>query len=363
MLKTTPAVFAVGENYQIMVPTNCETLMAVRIGEEQYFDESNGIMRSDVIVHRVVVPKEELDREKKYTLCIRKVIERKAYFTETEDEVVFSFDFRPVPNGKVRAYHIADAHNMVEAPVAAALSYGDIDFLILNGDIPDHSGNPENILTVYEIASKITKGNIPVVFARGNHDMRGLYADRFCDLVASNNGASYYTFRLGQIWGIVLDCGEDKDDQHEAYGHTICCNAFRKKQISFIEGVIKNKANEYEAEGILYRIVICHNPFTEMLEYPHDIEKDVFELWARLLRENVKPDLMLCGHLHELAVNEVGSEKDHLGQPCTLVVGAEPWLMPGNESFKGTGLNFENGGIEITFTSSADGTKESYKIK
>ena len=46
MLKTTPAVFAVGTDYQIMVEVQREALMSVRIGENTYYDESNGIMNS-----------------------------------------------------------------------------------------------------------------------------------------------------------------------------------------------------------------------------------------------------------------------------------------------------------------------------
>lgn len=363
MLKTTPAVFAVGENYQIMVPVSCETLMSVRIGGERYYDESNGILRSDVVVHRMTVPQKELDREKKYTVCVRKIIERKPYFTETEEEEEYTFDFKPVPKENATAYHIADTHNMIEPPVLAALAYGDIDFLILNGDIPDHSGKPENILTVYEIAARITKGRIPVVFARGNHDMRGIYADRFCDLVGSDNGLSYYTFRLGSIWGMVLDCGEDKDDSHPAYGHTICCNAFRKRQTAFIERVIEQKEKEYEAQGVLSKIIVCHIPFTEVRMPPHDIEKEIYSTWAKLLRENIKPDMMLCGHLHRIEVNNPGGEKDHLGQPCTVVIGAEPWLEPGAERFAGMGFRFEKGNIDALITNSAGEQLETYRIK
>lgn len=363
MLKTNPAVFAVGNNYQIMVPTTCETLMSAKVGDEWYYDESNGTMRSDVFVHRVTVPMEELDKTGKYTLHIRKIIERKAYFTETEEPVEYTFAFRGVPEYGARAYHISDTHNMVEPPVKAAAAYGNIDFLILNGDIPDHSGDPNNILTVYEIASQITGGNIPVVFSRGNHDMRGIYADRFSDLVGSDNGNSFFTFRLGSIWGMVLDCGEDKDESHPAYGYTNCSHAFRLRQTKFIERIIRNKEQEYAAKGIRYRMVICHNPFTRIFEPPFDIEKELYAQWAKLLKDHIQPDMMLCGHKHKLSVDAVGSENDHLGQPCTVVVGAEPWLEPGNLHFQGTGICFEKGSITVTFTGSADTVPETYKIK
>lgn len=366
MLKTLPAVFAVGKDYHIMVPVTCETLMYVRVGDECFYDESNGIMRSDVIVHKAVVPAELLDKERKYTVCIRRVIERKPYYTETEDIVEFDVDFYPVKNGIVRAYHISDTHNSVEAPVAAAKEFGPIDFLILNGDIPNHSGNVENIITLYEIAAKITGGNIPVVFARGNHDMRGVCAEKFSEITPCDNGNSYYTFRLNHIWGLILDCGEDKDDGHEAYGNTICCHAFRKRQTHFIENIIENSKTEYDAQGVEYKLVICHVPFTRVYEAPFDIEKETYSKWAKLLKENIKPDVMICGHKHKKSVDEVGCELDGLGQPCTVVVASEP-ISTGNtgfmDKFTGAGICFENGKISVCFTSDDGKTKEEYVVK
>lgn len=366
MLTTKPCVFVVGENYQIMVPVKEECLMWAKVGDDYFYDESNGILRSDVLVHRVIIPKEKLDSQKKYTLVLRKIIERKPYFTETEQEKEYTFEFKPVKSGEIRAYHIADTHNMVVPAVMAAKTYGDIDFLILNGDIPDHSGTPENIITVYEIAGEITKGNIPVVFARGNHDMRGIYADRFCDLVASDNGKFYYTFTLGDIWGIVLDCGEDKDDSHEAYGHTICCTDFRKKQTKFIEKIIENEGSEFGAEEIKKRIVICHYPFTQIREEPHNIEKETYSKWAELLRNHIKPDLMVCGHVHKTDIYEVGGEKDHLGQPCTILLGAEPQIPYGNpeicEAYKGSGICFNDKKTDIVFTDSSGQISKKHSV-
>ena len=144
----------------------------------------------------------------------------------------------------VKAYHIADAHNHVEEPVAAAENfikkYGPIDFLILNGDIPDHSGRIENFINIYEIVSELTHGNIPTVFSRGNHDTRGIFAEKIVDHTPCQDGHSYYSFRLGNIWGLVLDCGEDKVDSHPEYGNTVCCHAFRKQETRFIRKIIEN---------------------------------------------------------------------------------------------------------------------------
>ncbi|MCQ2457064.1 MAG: metallophosphoesterase, partial [Clostridia bacterium] len=266
MLKTTPAVFAVGKNYQIMVPVTEQSLFYVKVGDKTYYDEANGIMRSLELVHRVTVPQAELDAAGGYTAIERRVIERKPYFPLIDDEVATEFKFYPVPEKNARAYHIADAHNRRIGPAKAAALYGEVDFLILNGDLPDHSGKPENFTTIYEIAESVTHGEKPVVFARGNHDLRGLYAEKFADYTPQENGNTYYTFRLGSIWGIVLDGGEDKDDSSDEYYHTVACHQFRERETSFIHDVIKNAESEYAADGIKTRLVVAHNPFTHQLE-------------------------------------------------------------------------------------------------
>lgn len=95
--KLDPAVFAVDKYYQIMMPCEKACLFFVKIGDKCYYDESNGIMRSRNKIHRVEVPVKELDEAKEYTVCIRPIIERKPYFTETEEILEKSYKFYPIP--------------------------------------------------------------------------------------------------------------------------------------------------------------------------------------------------------------------------------------------------------------------------
>ncbi|MBQ1951031.1 MAG: metallophosphoesterase [Clostridia bacterium] len=352
MLKTSPAVFAVGNQYQIMVETTSECLMSVKIGENTYFDESNGIMNSLSPLHRVSVPMQALDNAKEYTVCMRPIIERKPYFTKTQEPQEFAFAFRPIPQKNIRAYHIADAHNQIERPVKAAKAFGNIDLLILNGDVIDHSGNPEKFANIYEICSLLTSGAIPVIFSRGNHDMRGNFAERFADYTPNQHGNTYYTFRLGSIWGMLLDCGEDKVDTNSEYGFTVACHHFRERQTEYIKAVIADAEKEYAAPGVKTRLIISHNPFTQKLMAPFDIEEDIYREWASLLKEHVKPNLMVCGHTHKYGVSFVGGENDNYGQPCPVVIASEP--QP--DRFIGCGFIINGTQTDVVFTDSDGNT-------
>lgn len=348
MLKTKPAVFVVGNDYQIMAETEKEVLFSVRVGEKTYYDESNGIMNSLSPMHRVTVPTQVLDSARSYTVCVRPLVKRKPYFSVTEDLWKKSFPFHPIPETNIRAYHIADAHNKIEDPVRAAKAFGDIDLLILNGDIIDHSGSPEKFANIYQICALLTEGTRPVIFSRGNHDMRGRFAEKFADYTPSYRGNTYYSFRLGSIWGLLLDCGEDKDDLHPEYGFTVACHAFRERQTEYLHTLIENKDREYAAEGVKTKLVISHNPFTQKHPAPFDIEEETFRNWTSLLREHIKPNLIICGHTHKEEIRPIGHENDTYGQPCPLVVASRP----AENYFLGCGFIFSETSVKVIFTDS-----------
>ncbi len=350
VFKRAPAVFAVADTYQIMVPVTCECIMWVKVGDENFYDDANGTLRSHTDIHRMTVPSSLLDKEKSYKVCYRVIIERKPYFTTTEDEVQVEYSFTPVVSN-AKAYLIADAHNngveTVKACKEFEKKYGEIDFLILGGDIPDHSGSTENFDTIYEIAENVTGGHKPIVYAKGNHDLRGICAEEMDNYTPILNGNSYFTFRIGDIWGLSLDCGEDKTDDQEVYGHTIVCHQFRLKETEYIKSVIKRADEEYEAPGIKHKIIVSHIPIGRPLRPPFNIEGEIKTQWCSLLKEHVKPDIMISGHTHTLEVNLPGGEKDLYGQPCISICGTRPYKDDDEtRHFKGCGFIF---GDEIQY--------------
>lgn len=346
MLMTAPAVFAVGDRYQIMIPTKRRCLVWVKVGDETYFDACNGVMNALSQMHRVQVPMKALDKAKRYTVCCQRVLRRRPYFTKTGKTEEKTFPFYTVPNDCPRAYHIADAHNHVDGPVRAAKAFGKIDFLILNGDLLDYSSTPKKFRNIYQLCDALTGGSIPVVFARGNHDMRGKYAERFPDFTPNNAGRTYYTFRLGSIWGVVLDCGEDKADDCAEYGNTIACHPFRVEETAFLRQVVEKR--EYEAPEIKTRLVICHIPFTQKDAPPFDIEQETYAQWTALLRK-IDPHLMICGHTHVAEVRYPGCGTDDLGQPCPVVIGSG---YDDKSNWTGCGFSFGKEKTELTLTDS-----------
>ena len=356
MLKYSPTVFAVENDYKIFIPVTSSCVMWVKVGDECYYDHSNGVLRSSVTMHKVAVPRDELDKAGKYTVCFREMIERKPYFSVTSDVYEEEFDFNPLPDGTFRAYHISDAHGAVTAPVNSALAfekkYGKIDLLILNGDVIDHSGDIGNFDAIFEICSLISKGSIPVIFSRGNHDARGEFAENIADYTPTRAGYSYFSFNLGTLWGLVLDCGEDKLDTNAEYGNTNCCHAFRIEETKYINDLVKRKSEEYEKDGITRKIVIAHSPFSRKFEFPFDIEDDIYTEWCTALRKEIKPDVMISGHTHSIEILPLGDERHVHGCPCPVVVGGRPDKKNGKHY--GCGLIFTDNGLTAVFNQGDD---------
>lgn len=353
---TYPTVFAVGNNYNIFVPFSGEVIMWVKVGDKTYYDDCNGILRSNTNMHKVELPMSVLDGAGEYTVVYKKMIDRCPYFPTSEPERTLTVAFKPVPSsGNINIYHISDAHNLVDEPVAAGRFFGDaIDLLVLNGDIPNHSGEIENFNAICEIASGVTKGRCPAVFARGNHDTRGIHAEDMPNYIPTMNGKTYYTFRVGAVWGLLLDCGEDKRDINAEYGGTICFHHFRLAETEFIKNVIANPEREYAAEGVKHRLVISHIAFTHICEPPFDIEQELYGEWAALMRDHIKPDLLLYGHHHITRISYVGSDFDHQGQPCTAIIGSRPEFAGENgrtqNGFTGCGITLmDNGKKRVVF--------------
>ena len=351
VLSACPTVCVVGNEYQIMIPVRKDTLLWVDVAGERFYDESNGILRSSCMVHRIAVPCEKLDRARGYTVCFRVIRERKAYFTDTEEEKQIHFDFRPVAAdaGKIRIYHIADTHSWIDVPIQTASFWGDdLDLLVMNGDMMEDCSRLEYIAAPYQISGTVTKGEIPVLYSRGNHDLRGVLAEKYAEMTPAMNGNTYYSFRLGPLWGIILDCGEDKPDAHEAYGHTICCHSFRLQETEYLKKIAASPETEYAADGVRGRLVLCHLPFPAEQEPPFNIEEELYTQWCGILKEQIKPDLMLCGHIHRCFMIWPGGPLDHKGAPCPTVVGAS--MDREHQQYTGTAIEWTPEKADIYFT-------------
>ena len=84
-----PSVYAVGDEYRICVPSTAECTMWVECAGLAHFDHANGILRSGRPVHMASLPQRDLDRARAYAVCLRPIVERKPYYTQTGSSCLF----------------------------------------------------------------------------------------------------------------------------------------------------------------------------------------------------------------------------------------------------------------------------------
>ena len=302
ILKYHPVVFAVGRDYQIIFLTSTKGIGWIEAGGGRFTDEEAGLLFYGN-VHKIPVPGEVLDRERAYTVVFVEYADKKPYYPEGVEKVRRRYEFRPLdPEARdFRIFHFADTHARVETPLALYRETGDCDLVVLNGDINEHSYEIKNFETAFALASGSARGEVPVIYSRGNHDTRGYAAQDLAGYIptAFRDGRreTFYTFRRGPVWGIVLDCGEDKYDTNAEYGGTILFDPFRVRETEYIRSVIRNRADEYEAEGVKLKLAVCHVPFVEHFAHPFDVGNEIYEEWTGLLGE-IGIDLLLAGHMH-----------------------------------------------------------------
>lgn len=306
-IEKTPVVYAVEDTYQITFTTQAKGEAWVVIDGVEYNDTYAGYRKTEETIHKITVPMEALDNAGSYTVYTRAMYLRGPYCALKGNTISETYNWRGVDTTDgIQYYAISDNHLTTDSTAAAAGYWGDkLDFLVALGDSANWIDNENELSLLLHLASDITQGEVPVLYARGNHETKGLVADEFHKYVGSKNGEFYYTFRMKNIWGIVLDVGEDHEDEHWEFSELAKFDNYRDAQLDFLDEVIANADTEYNAEGVDYRIALCHIPVT-FVKKDDPLQEQKFAWVEKLNQMNLS--LILSGHRHELMFAEADLE-------------------------------------------------------
>ena len=287
-------VYAVEDDYQIVFSTNHSAIAWVEVGGEKYYDLFAGSMKSNDTVHKIVVPQDKLDQVKGYTIYAEKMIYRGPFGGFKGKVISQDYTFRPVDSSDGLVYYtMSDVHHARKGAVATANSVKNLDFLVILGDSVGMMDYYDDVQFSNVLAHDVTKGQIPVVYARGNHEIKGAYAEELHKYVGSKNGSFYYWFTLSDVFGITLDLGEDHDDDWWEYYGTAQFEKYHEEQTLFLKDLLATKPYE----NYRYTLVACHIPiqFVNSRKNHRDVKED----WTDLLNQ-IGVDLAVYGHQHDL---------------------------------------------------------------
>jgi hypothetical protein len=106
-LKFNPAVYVIGEEYEICVALEEFGLVTVKVGDEIYYEDNSGVLPTEKLYARIRIPQEALNKAKSYTVIYRKTIERKSYWSTLGEEQTVFYNFKAPKKGKnLNIYHV-----------------------------------------------------------------------------------------------------------------------------------------------------------------------------------------------------------------------------------------------------------------
>ena len=281
-----PTVLDTGKEYSVVFATND---FGTGYVEYEYkgkaykvYDQDGGRLNSDSKIHSVNVPYKHLNNNS-YKIGSVRVIEQFSYGSRTGQEVVSDeYTFAPVKGDDITYLVISDWHTHLERAHDAISYVGDYDAVILLGDATPGVDFEDQVVTnIVEFAGSVSKGVLPTLYVRGNHETRGEYAGEILDALGLDE--FYYTADMGEYSFVVLDSGEDKDDSHPEYGGMTDYNTYRADMIEWLKGV------ETTNDKV---IALSHS------WHISDVEAELSKAgWDELDRLGTK--LMISGHNHD----------------------------------------------------------------
>lgn len=288
---THPTVFIVEDTYQIAFATNANGLAWVEIGGVKYHDSTNGLMDWKSKYHKITVPQEALDTAGSYNICFRSLSERPSYDPLPGNTVTRTYPFDAIPQDREPVFYCASDQHGDNSNALKISKSESFDVYLFGGDYISTLTDDSGIKLLLDMTGSVTLGRKPTIYSRGNHEIRGSNCEDIRRVSGySETTGAYYTLHMPGIFGLVLDCGEDKLDSHEEYGGTVTFQSYRDQQTRWLREVLKSRI----WEKYPVRMAFCHVPFG--FNATGDFES-VYKEWTELL-DQMGISLQISGHKH-----------------------------------------------------------------
>lgn len=171
-----------------------------------------------------------------------------------------------------------------------------LDFVLLNGDMSNRIRSQKHIMDAYlDTCVSMFATDVPLFFNRGNHELRGEFADYLNRYFPTNNGKYYRLQHVAGVDFLFIDSGEDKPDADLEYCGIVECDQYREEQEQWLRSL-----QEEKKIGKYPIVVFSHMPPT--LKNWHGPLHMQETLTPELNKMNVS--VMLSGHLHRFDYQE-----------------------------------------------------------
>ena len=248
-----------------------------------------------------------------YRVCSQEILLYQAYkkvFGNTAQSAFSEFTLPATDTDSFTAVVFNDLHQHTQTfrSLCQQIKNVNYDFVVFNGDCVD---DPVDHNQATSFISELTEGvcgdRIPTFFMRGNHEIRNAYSIGLRDHYDYVGDRTYGSFNWGDTRIVMLDCGEDKPDDHWVYYGLNDFTQLRNEQVDFLKKELSSK--EFKKAG--KRVLIHHIPL-----YGNNGKNLCANLWTKLL-EKAPFNISLNAHTHKYAYHPKGE----LGNNYPVIIG------------------------------------------
>lgn len=248
-----------------------------------------------------------------YRVCSREILQYQAYYKEFGYTARTKFKTFKLPNKTddtftAVIFNDLHKHSSTFRALCNVIANIDYDFVVFNGDcLDDPFDKDEASKFISELTIGVKASQVPVFFMRGNHEIRNAYSINLRNHFDYINDKTYGAFSWGDTRIVMLDCGEDKDDNHWVYYGLNDFTQFRKEQAEFLKKEVSSKIFKKSVK----RILIHHIPL-----YGNEGDNLCDKLWMPILKKSTF-DLSINAHTHSFAYYP----KEKLGNNYPVIIG------------------------------------------
>ncbi|ATL45939.1 metallophosphoesterase [Chitinophaga caeni] len=308
----------------VMWITNKPTYSWVEFGEGDQLDMkahhvTNGLVDANNTLHKIVLTDLKPNTTYKYKVKSKEIAEFKPYqltYGETIESEVFEFTTVNPDAKEISWLVLNDIHDRPHSFKDLISMNGNdpYDFVFLNGDMFDYqTGEQQLIDHLFTPTTGMFASEKPFYFVRGNHETRGKFSRNIDDYFSNPEGRYYFSFTRGPVHAIVLDTGEDKEDDHPVYAGIVDFDHYREQQRDWLLRAVKTPA----FKKAKFRVVMMHIPHYHSGEWHGTTH--CRELFGPIFNEH-NIDLFIAGHTHRYGVHM--PEKGKFDFP--IVIGGGP---------------------------------------
>lgn len=255
-------------------------------------------------VHSVRIKGLEPGVKYNYKVLSRRVVELNPYWPAMGDWVesdIYEFTTFDRKKPKISFSSVTDTHENVEwiEDLMDLVDWDKTDFFVHTGDGLDWVESEKQLMKnwVSPIAKKLNQEN-PLIYARGNHELRGPFAREMSSYFPIEEGKCYFARDHGPAHFLVLDSGEDKADSTNVYAGLNRLKDYKEQEYKWFKNHVKTSKSLKEAP---FRIVLIHDPRWGWMDGEN-------EKWTSLANE-AKVNLVIAGHWHRFKRIEPKSEE------------------------------------------------------